>query len=116
MKTMYINITISENKADFLVKKLLISLGYSENVEIKRHLLDNDKISYFVYNTINYHGNKIKVLSVLSCTDYMKYLKESLEELGNEICSIYPRLEREKLNYYVSCCQKSREKTYGKRR
>lgn len=109
------NISIPENKADCLVKRQLIMYGYSEQVEIKRYLLDDNIINYFVYNTIYYHGNETKVLSILSCTDYMNYLKESLEENDNQIYSIYPKVEREKITYNVSFYQKSKRKNYKKR-
>lgn len=116
MKQFYKSIPLSENKTDLLVKSELISLGYCENLELKRYLSDNNKISYYVFYTIYYHGEEAKVLSRLSCRDYMKYLKSAFEKLDNEIHSIYPNVEREKVYYYISACPKSKGKVYKKGR
>lgn len=60
-------------------------MGTSESLEIKRYLLDDNKINYYVFHALFYHGEKTKVLSILSCSDYMNYLKMAFEKSDNEI-------------------------------
>ncbi len=108
------NIPILENKANLLVKEVLVSEEYSEDLEIERHLLDDDRISYSIYNPICYHQKETKVLRILSCKEYKEYLKIAFENRDNIVDHIYSEIKHDKLYYYISFREIGKIK--GKRR
>lgn len=99
------NIQIPENKADIIVRSVLIKMGYSKELELKRYILDDNKIIYVVYNPIMYHGKKTKIMRLLSCREYMEYLISSFQEKDNVVDSIYPKINNNNNNnitYYLT--------------
>ena len=71
---MIITGNVPEDKADIIVKSVLIKMGYSKELELKRYVLEDNRISYVIYNPIMYHGKKTKIMRIFSCREYMKYL------------------------------------------
>ena len=99
---MIITGNIPEDKTDIIVRSVLIKMGYSKELELKRYILDDNKISYIVYNPIIYHGKKTKIMKILSCREYMEYLISAFQEKDNVIESIYPRVKKDKITYYLT--------------
>ena len=94
---------LEDVKTSSLVKMGLISLGYDENVTIKSYILDNDRIEYIIYNPINYKGKDTFIIKRIDCSQYMNYLRKSLEDRGSEVYKIIPFIKRGKIYYNVIC-------------
>lgn len=99
---MIITGNVPEDKADIIVKSVLIKMGYSKELELKRYVLEDNRISYVIYNPIMYHGKKTKIMRIFSCREYMKYLIIAFQEKNNIVDSVYPRINNDKITYYLT--------------
>lgn len=97
----YIKRYVSEQEADMLVKDFLITLGYASDLEIKRYILDNNRISYSIYNSIIYKGKKTSILSIIDCSKYMNILMKAFDSKNIVTTNIFPYIKGNKLSYYV---------------
>lgn len=96
------SIVIDEEKANLLVKKSLIEIGYREDLKIKRYILDDGAISYSIYNPIIYDGKETFTLTEINFFDYMNLLKQTLDKSEDSYYQIFPIVKKDKISYKIN--------------
>lgn len=107
---------IEEQKANLLVKEALIERNYYSNLELKRYLLDDDVIEYFIIEEVTYHGERMPKITRLTCSEYMKLLGKRLSLQSGAFYCIYPEIKKNLVYYQVEETDKPlvRRKQRGK--
>lgn len=101
MKSRYYSVSIGESKANDIVKKRLIEMGFSEELEIKTYIGDEDRITYYVYNPIKYKGKEIRVLRVMSFFEYKQYLNNMFDGESYDY-RIQPVIKNDRVFYDIT--------------
>ncbi len=99
---MYLKGVLTEEKTNKLVKKELIKEGFTDLVKIKKCIDEDGNIIYHIYDYINYKGKQNKMLTVISCTVYMKLLRRALREKKVNVTELRPNIKKKELSYYMA--------------
>ena len=92
---------LKEEEANQLIKEYLLKQAdCGEIIKIITYINEGKITHYDVYEEISYHSEKVKKLSILSFTDYIRLLKAALQEKGYDVYFINPII-REGLRYEI---------------
>ena len=98
------NNVINDNKVNQLIRNYLIDLGYTENVVIRKYIYraeEFDRVEYYAYDTIRYHGKDTKTMTVINCNKVMKIISGIYELNDNTVKSISPIVRGDIVDYKV---------------
>lgn len=93
---------IGEQKANLLVKESLIERDYSRNLKIKRYLLDDGIIDYWITEEVIYHGKIYPKIKRLTCSEYIKLLSERLTFYSDISYHVSSILSKGEVSYQIS--------------
>lgn len=93
---------IEEQKANLLVRESLIKREYSRDLEMKRYLLDDGKIDYFITEKVTYHGQVYPKITRLTCSEYIELLVEELSLQYGTKYHVSPVISKDEVSYQVS--------------
>ena len=99
---MFLKGVLSEEKTDKLVRKELIDQGFTKAVKIKKFVDEDNNIVYHIYDYLKYKDKYTKVLTVISCTNYMKLLRRALLNKKIVVKELRPNIKQKELSYHMS--------------
>lgn len=109
----------TEEQVMEFVRKYLILLGYSTDLEIKRYVLDDEKVGFDLYYEAELKGSKKRLVAPLTRKNFVFLLKNALETLGYGEFFVAIFVVEERVVYCVSPIMNQKEfyvKSKGKDR
>ena len=92
---------LTEEEANNKIREYLLKqTDCGEKMQIFTNITNEKITHYYVYEEISHHNEKVKRLSILSFTDYIRLLKSALQEKGYDVYFINPII-REDLRYEI---------------